>query len=540
MLLLRRQEAHSQPYVLEAGLGKAVVLLSPFILGGAVAAYAKYVISHNIFCEKSLISHFYRHDPEFRKSLVQTVPLAEPILKVVLQEEGNAVSEATKSISNASQKVVGLKDTVVGFFGGETEEKLKAPKPSITAKSSSSSSVAPPPLPPLTTTEPQKPAAQKKETNEAKRAPTTIPAAPAPSPPIHISPAKPQSLPASLVELEKSLEIAAQTAVKEYNNAIKHLKEYSEDVKKVVDRVIEHGDHTVWSLLKNKTHARDTAVDSAERSALEARNQIEKLEKHVTNVSKDVSPEVVEKTRRKIRIIADELNKTKDDLYNAKDSANISEKYWNKVEEARNYFVDQIHTLFPGIDLSSKKLNLGKDDIDLLIMHAYSHVLAYQKELQRMQIDGEIRLRRALDALRGEDQTEAVNSQLEYLLEKEKQQLNIDNQKKILHLQLETETKLRQQLKKQSEAHADHLEDAVKEKEKELKRVFNRELNEKLSIEQAAFKLQLATMLGKLKGMDAALKGKNFLLSIYFHLLFTNHKTITVLIFSAIKKLMKN
>lgn len=308
-------------------------------------------------------------------------------------------------------------------------------------------------------------------------------------------------------ELEKDIDVAAQIAVKEYTNAIKVLSEYAEDVKAVVDRVIEHSDHSLWSVLKNKTSARDTAVEAAERTAQAAQAHITKLERHIRAVGKDVSPDVIEKTQRGINAISDQLNKSKEALYGAKDSAKLSEKYWKKVEEARNYFVDQVQALFPGVDLSSKNLNLNKEDVDLFILHAYSHVLAYQKELQRLNSEGEVRLRRALDALRGEDQTEAINSQLAYLLDKEKQTLNLENQKKILRIQSENEAKLRQQLKVQSEAHSDHLIDALTEKEKELRRVFNNELNEKLSVEQSTYKLQLSTMLGKLKGMDSALKG---------------------------------
>lgn len=457
---------------------------------------------------------------------------------MLLQEDGNAVSEATKSITNATQKVIDAKDSVVGFFGGEPEKKSEVVKcewkisqqnfkiksikiiaVSSTGGVSKSSAVASPPLPSITAPEPQV-----KKTSSARQVEASKPSeaatpkavepkkvagqAAAPSAPIKLPSPKVEPLPASLVDLEKALENAALTAVREYNNAIKHLKEYSEDVKKVVDRVIEHNDHSVWSLLKNKTSARDTAIESAERSAQDARAHIEKLEQHVVKVAKDASPDVVEATRRKIRAVSDQLNKTKDDLYAAKDSANLSEKYWKRVEEARNYFAEQVHELFPGIDLSAKKLNLSKEDIDLLILHAYSHVLAYQKELQKMHIEGETRLRRALDALKGADQTEAVQHQLEFLLEKEKQQLNLENQKKLLRIKVENEAKLRAQLKKQSEAHVDHLEDALNEKEKELRRVFNRELNEKLSVEQAAYKLQLATMLGKLRGMDSAMKGK--------------------------------
>lgn len=307
--------------------------------------------------------------------------------------------------------------------------------------------------------------------------------------------------------MEKDIEVAAQIAVKEYASAIKILNEYAEDVKAVVERAIEQSDHSLWSILKNKTASRDTAVESAERTAHTAKTHIDKLEKHIRSVGKDVAPELIEKTQRNILVITDQLNKSKDALYNAKDSAKLSEKYWKKVEEARHYFIDQIQALFPGVDLSTKNLQLSKDDIDLFILHAYSHVLAYQKELQKLNTEGEVRLRRALDALKGEDQVESTNRQLEYLLEKEKQTLNIENQKKILRIQAEQESKLRKQLKVQSEAHTDHLQDAILEKEKELRRVFNNELSEKLSVEQSAYKLQLATMLGKLKGMDTALKG---------------------------------
>lgn len=224
-------------------------------------------------------------------------------------------------------------------------------------------------------------------------------------------------------------------------------------------------------------------------------------------MAKDVSPEVLDSIKRNIKLISEQLNKTKDELYNAKDAANLSERYWKKVEDARNYFVDQVEALFPGVDLGAKKLNLSKDDVDLFILHAYSHVLAYQKELQKIHVEGETRLRRAVEALKGDDQSEAVKRQLEYHLEKEKQLLNIDNQKKIFKIQAESENKLRGQLKRQAEAHSDHLTDALGEKEKELRRIFNRELNEKLSVEQASYKLQLATIIGKLKGMDVALKG---------------------------------
>jgi MICOS complex subunit MIC60 len=89
-----------------------------------------------------------------------------------------------------------------------------------------------------------------------------------------------------------------------------------------------------------------------------------------------------------------------------------------------------------------------------------------------------------------------------------------ENSDPFFHLQIFAERELRQQLKRQTEAHIDHLNDQLSQKETELRRVFDRELDEKLTTEQAGYKVKLATMLGKLKGMDAALKGKNFVVVI--------------------------
>lgn len=70
------------------------------------------------------------------------------------------------------------------------------------------------------------------------------------------------------------------------------------------------------------------------------------------------------------------------------------------------------------------------------------------------------------------------------------------------------ERDLRNQLKRQLDAHADHLTDAIAKKETEMKRKFDRELNEKVTTEQNAYQMKLAAMYGKLKGIDTALKGR--------------------------------
>lgn len=246
------------------------------------------------------------------------------------------------------------------------------------------------------------------------------------------APAKVQKpeIPKNLAELEKAVEQAATQAVKEYNKAVLVLKAYNDDVKKIVDSAVENIDVNSWTALKNRTLTRDSAVEAAEQAALLARKRLNELEQQIDKNVEGVTGEVKAVLKKSIASCNDHLNAAKVEVLKAKELAGTSENYWKKVESARSYFVKEIESLF-GVNLNEKKLDLSKEEVDLFLVNAYSHVMAYQKELQKIQTDGELRLKRALEAVRGSDQTESVKAQLEYELEKERRSLNIQNQAKV-------------------------------------------------------------------------------------------------------------
>lgn len=76
-----------------------------------------------------------------------------------------------------------------------------------------------------------------------------------------------------------------------------------------------------------------------------------------------------------------------------------------------------------------------------------------------------------------------------------------------LKIHTEAERELRTQLKRQAEAHSDHLKDAVTTREQELVRQFQHRMDELSADEQAKYKIQLASMMGRLRGLETALKG---------------------------------
>lgn len=459
----RSYSNHKMPQ--QAGFGKILLISIPIVATGGIVAYAKY-------------------DSEFRKTLVQNVPGSDKVLKILLQEE-NPFSDLTKKFDD-------LTGNVTKYFSSSD-------KPDTKIGTTFNNQII---SPPKTDKDTKNPSLETKLSEQHSKA--TIQNE---SKPVEIK-ANNEKIPEELADLEKVIEISASLAVDEYNKAIKILKVYNESVRTVVDDAIDKFDLSSWNILKNKTSARDSAIEHAEKAARDAIQKIEQCELALSKAVNNINHDDLQSIRKKVKTLTDHINRAKDELYKNKDMSTLSEKFWKKVESARNYYVNEIESIFPGLNLSEKKLTLSNDDLDLFLIHAYSHVLAYQKELQRIQLDGELRLKRAIDGVKGADQSEAVQSQLEFHLDKEKRNLALENQKKVFKIRTEMEKELRQQLKRQSEAHVDHLQDALAQKEAELKRSFSRELDEKLTSEKAAYKLQLASMLGKLKGMDAALKAR--------------------------------
>ncbi|XP_020815092.1 MICOS complex subunit Mic60 [Drosophila serrata] len=466
------------PHMREAGFGKVVLFVSPLAAVGGVITYAKY-------------------DIDFRKMVEDKVPGAGSVIKVVLQEEppfkgvtqsvNDQIDKVKSGFNSVTSSVDSVTSKVTGLFGGSSGDD----KPKKTKADSVKSESAPE----KKSTTPQASKTESKPAAKAEK--VALP----PTPP----PKKEEPLPREVVELEKAIELSAELAVKEYNNAISVLKSFNDEVRKVVDKAVENGENSLWTTLRNRASARDTAVATAERAARQAQEKIVACEIALSAAATAENSKKVEAVRDKIKKLVDHIANVKDELYRHKDTASVSDKYWRNVEKARNYFIDEIESIFPGLSLADKQLNLSKEDLDLFILHAYSHVLAYQKELQRLQTDGELRLKRAIDSVRGDNDSEALRAQLEYLLEAERRKLAVESQKKIFQIHAESDKQLRMQLKKQAEAHTDHIKDIVAQRETDLTRSFKRELEDKLAAEKANYKLQLAAMLGKLRGMDAAL-----------------------------------
>jgi len=100
---------------------------------------------------------------------------------------------------------------------------------------------------------------------------------------------------------------------------------------------------------------------------------------------------------------------------------------------------------------------------------------------------------------RGSEDSETVsNIDLQSELDNQRRELEVEQHQKLTAMREEMEKEMRTQMKRQTTAHADHINDVLEVQAKELNRIHERDLDESLANQTASQKRELA----KLKGRD--------------------------------------
>lgn len=238
--------------------------------------------------------------------------------------------------------------------------------------------------------------------------------------------------PKSIVELETRIGESASATVQAYNKAVYALKNYNHDVQVIIEDSIERIDPNIWNSLRGKTKAKDEALQNAEKNAKETEKDMVKLTDILSQPElTDALSTIKQQAELNMKKVRDDITNAKKELEEVFNESNLTEKYWKKVENARNHFIDEIEILFPGVDISDKKLDLQGGELDLFILHAFANVLYYQKELYKLQILEDLKIKVALENARRGSSDILSDAQITQLVEKEKRNLSGEFQKKV-------------------------------------------------------------------------------------------------------------
>ncbi|KAK0162778.1 hypothetical protein PV327_006524 [Microctonus hyperodae] len=441
-----------------------------------------------------------KNNSDVRKTLEEWIPGTDHTIKIIFQEDGSYLDKILESINDLKQSIM------VTIFGDEKATNVD--DKSLKTADTSSVKKAPKPIfeplidrkqPPVN--EPHAEIRQSKKNEEKIQVVVDKPAQPTKKIPDDLKPA-------NIVELEKHCVEAAAKAINAYQEAISAIKNYNLDVIKVIDVSGSPANVSspIWQRLKEATEKRKRAVKLAEDNAIEAVQSLKQLTKVIDDPELDALPAMKSNARRNVKKLISDIDDAKEKYENEDRAANVTETYWNKVKAARENFNEELQILFPNINIHDKHFSVNEELFDLFVLYMYNKVIHLQTELQKLETIGNNKLRMALKSSGDLTTDEKIHELIRGETKNEKRLLQDEFDRKLLAERKLFEEELRRQLKLQAQINADHMKETIETKEREMQRIFNRSLGEQLEVESNKYKAQLAAIVGRLRGLDEALK----------------------------------
>ncbi|XP_020296088.1 MICOS complex subunit Mic60 isoform X4 [Pseudomyrmex gracilis] len=440
---------------------------------------------------------YAKTDPEFRATLEGWVPGTDKTIRIIFQEDSNYYNLIFTFFETLKQTIFGL------FINEKPEPKAGRLHHKMDCKLTEYIPPKPAFKPLVEQKEPSKEkyaevrvSKEKDEKNVVVEKPTPLKNVPE------------ELLPQNLVELETHCGEAAAKAIAAYQKAVCALHDYNKDVVKLVENAGTTINEAVWQSLKEATEKKKQMIQQAEEHARDAVDSLKRMYNLIDDTVLQAPAHMKTAARRNVRKILDDVDAAKKKYTDELQNSGVSEQFWKQVQTARENFNEELHILFPKINIHEKKLSVSEEAFDLFVLHMYHKVNNLQKELEKQRILYESKIKAALKAAGDTTNQEKLDALVCLAVDKEKLAMESENAKKLLAEQKKFDDEMRRQLKLQSEIHADHLREALSVKEQESQRTLQRALCEQADAESIKHKTQLAAVVGRSRALVAALKAR--------------------------------
>ncbi|KAM6953232.1 MICOS complex subunit MIC60 isoform 2-T2 [Aplochiton taeniatus] len=274
-----------------------------------------------------------------------------------------------------------------------------------------------------------------------------------------------------------------------------------------------------WKVLEEALAERSVRVDNAGAALLQAKEELEKLRGVIDSgkSSKILSarPQILAAEENLHSMVVD-LDHVVTKVQTAQSEAKVVSQYSELVNEAKAQFQKELNSITPEIQANWKGLSkLTQDDLNSLIAHAHRRIDQLNRELVEHRVREQIHIETALNQQKAEDQ-KALEKAVCTALEHNKEQMRLEQAKKVEEVRDVMEAEMRTQLRRQAAAHTDHLRDVLKVQEHELRTEAEEVLSSKLLDQENQhrrltqeqldmFTLDMNAAYARLKGMEEAI-----------------------------------
>eukprot|EP00102_Acyrthosiphon_pisum_P021619 XP_016658829.1 PREDICTED: MICOS complex subunit Mic60 isoform X2 [Acyrthosiphon pisum] len=442
---------------------------------------------------------YSKNDPKFRELLTNNIPGADKFIKVCLFEDTEFVDQSKRLggriVCKVAQQVKSIKESI------GVDEKHSFVEKSVDQIKSITKTF--PPSVSLASNNEQKSQQSKSQPQDETIKTNFVLTKPDEKQELPPAPFNLPSHKYTLEELETEILKKSSLCVSALKTATAAIKEYSENVYKLIDNTTENIDPNLGVKLQILEDKKNIVYNNAYEDIKKYRKEISENQKLLSNSTFEVTPDKLAKTMHITNEALEELNNARIIMENEEHKLGYINKYKSNINEAQASLKDEFESLFPGSDITQHKINVNNNDFDIFLLYALKKLNYYKDNLSKQEATLDRKINNAMNAdfLNVEtinEMNSRLNSELHKLDEQFKHQLNQFN--------IKVDEDLREQLKAHKKAHADLITRAVDFTKEEFENRVRQELSAIEKLERQKYQSQLDSLKSDLQNVINNLK----------------------------------